>query len=407
MIRFIHTADIHLGVENYGTTDPKTGLNTRLLDFYHALQECITYAITNQVDFLLFCGDAYKTSTPTPTQQKLLLSSFLQLYQAKIPVVIVVGNHDNPFSFGKVHALDIFGDLPIDGFHVINKPACITLDTAHGPVAIVGIPWPTKAAYALTNKTTTQHQVNEHITRTINAIIADFAKNLDPAIPAIFAGHLTMSSGMYSGSEKRAIHGNDPTFLPSNLAVAPFLYVALGHLHKHQIINPNGFPPIVYSGSLERIDFGERTEPKGFCDVTIESSQKTTINFIPVNTRKFVQIDVKFESTTTDQTAQVIDAVKQHDIINAVLKITYQLQPGQKDLVDIKAVQLACVTAHYIAGIQAIRPVLHKERRSNAKVEMDFQTLMQEYFSQKPELNERREALTKKIMSIKTELDNG
>ena len=407
MIRFIHTADIHLGVENYGTTDPKTGLNTRLLDFHRALQECITYAITNHVDFFLFCGDAYKTSTPTPTQQKLLLSSFLQLYQAKIPVVIVVGNHDNPFSFGKIHALDIFGDLPIDGFHVINKPACITFNTAHGPISIVGVPWPTKAAYALTNQTITQHQVNEHITRTISTIIHDFAKNLDPAVPAILAGHLTMSSGMFSGSEKRAIHGNDPTFLPSSLAIAPFAYVALGHLHKHQIINPNGFPPIVYSGSLERIDFGERAETKGFCEIVLENAQKTTVNFVPVNTRKFVQIDVKFENTTVDQTAHVIAAIKQLDIKNAVLKITYQLQPGQKDLVDIKAVQLACAPSHYVAGIQAIRPAVHKERRSNAKVEMDFQTLMQEYFAQKPELNERREALTKKIMSLKTELDNG
>ena len=66
MIRFIHTADIHLGVENYGKIDQKTGIHTRLLDFSHALEYCIDYAIEQKVDFFLFCGDAYKTTSPSP-----------------------------------------------------------------------------------------------------------------------------------------------------------------------------------------------------------------------------------------------------------------------------------------------------------------------------------------------------
>jgi len=119
MIRFIHTADIHFGMENYGRIDQTSGIHTRLLDFYHALNFCIDRAIKDQVDFFLFSGDAYKTSHPTPTQQKLLLQSFLRLYKAHIPIVIVVGNHDNPLSFGRANSLELFGDLPLDGFHVI------------------------------------------------------------------------------------------------------------------------------------------------------------------------------------------------------------------------------------------------------------------------------------------------
>src|SRR5579871_5892450 len=108
MIRFIHTADIHFGMENYGKVDAKTGIHTRLLDFERALNTCIDYAIEQQVDLFLFSGDAYKTAHPSPTQQKLLLNCFLRLYKAQIPVVIVVGNHDHPLSFGKATSLDIF-----------------------------------------------------------------------------------------------------------------------------------------------------------------------------------------------------------------------------------------------------------------------------------------------------------
>ena len=91
MIRFIHTADIHFGVENYGRVDQHTGIHTRLLDFERALNACIDTAIAHKVDFFLFSGDAYKTAHPTPTQQRLLFRCFLRLYQHNIPLIIIVG----------------------------------------------------------------------------------------------------------------------------------------------------------------------------------------------------------------------------------------------------------------------------------------------------------------------------
>ena len=139
-------------MENYGKIDPKTGIHTRLLDFDRAFTFCIDYAIEHKVDFFLFCGDAYKTAHPSPTQQKMLLQCFLRLYKAHIPVVIIVGNHDNALSFGKANSFELFGDLPLDGFYVVAKPTTLKLQTTHGPIQIVGIPWPTRNAIALSEK---------------------------------------------------------------------------------------------------------------------------------------------------------------------------------------------------------------------------------------------------------------
>ncbi len=55
MITFIHTADIHFGMENYGKLDTKTGIHSRLLDFEKALNICVDRAIAERVDFFLFC----------------------------------------------------------------------------------------------------------------------------------------------------------------------------------------------------------------------------------------------------------------------------------------------------------------------------------------------------------------
>lgn len=401
MITFVHTADIHFGMENYGKTDPKTGIHTRLLDFERALNFCIDTAIEQNVDFFLFSGDAYKTAHPSPTQQKLLTRCLLRLYTAKIPIVIIVGNHDHPLSFGKATSLDIFGNLPLDGFHVIAQPTSLVLQTKSGPVSIVGIPWPTRNTITMNNKhlLKTAAEITEYIAQAVSSIIASFAQKLDPTLPAVLAGHLTVSNGVFSGSEKRAIYGNDPLFLPSQLAIAPFDYVALGHLHRHQNLNPKGYPPLVYSGSIERVDFGERKEPKGFCLVSIEKKGATNYTFIETPTRPFLQIEVVL-TKDEDQTEQILAALDNHTLTDAVIKIVYHIPAGKKDMVNLYAIQQRCADAIYLVGIIPIHAVTTKERRAGAKTDMDLQTLLTKYFDSKPEYQEKKSALIEKALFL-------
>src|SRR3990167_7032309 len=356
MIRFIHTADIHIGMENYGKTDPVTGIHTRLLDLSKALNNCIDTAIAQQVDFFLFCGDAYKTPHPTQTQQRLLIQAFMRLHDAHIPVVIIVGNHDHPLSFGKANALDIFREFAIDNFHVIAQPQVVKLDTKSGPITILGIPWPMRNTIALKNSDSSSAKITEYISQAITHIIKTEAANLDPAIPAILAGHMTVSNGIFSGSEKRAVYGTDPLFLPSQLAIEPFDYVALGHLHRYQNLNSKGAIPIIYSGSIERVDFGERKEDKGFCLVTIKGKHDVSWDFIKSPMRPFVQIEVKLTGAES-QTKQLLAAIEQHAIQDAVVKIIYHLEEGALDTIDLKKIQSACAQAHYLVGVIPIRPI--------------------------------------------------
>lgn len=401
-IRFIHTADIHFGMENYGKIDTKTGIHTRLLDFEKAFNICIDRAIAESVDFFLFSGDAYKTHNPSQTQQKLLFKSFLRLYKAGIPIVIVIGNHDHPLSFGKAHALDMLGEIPLEGFHVFSKPGSIILNTKNGPITIVGIPWPTRNTIAISNKhlDKSNAQLTEYISKAVARIIADFAQTIDPAIPAVLASHITVSTGIFSGSEKRAIYGNDPMLLPSQLAIHPFDYVALGHLHRHQNLNPNGYPAVVYSGSIERIDFGERKEEKGFCLVHIPEKGKASYEFIAVATRPFIQIEVKLISGIS-QTDQIIDAIKKYDLHDAIVKIIYHIPKGKKDLVDLKLVEQACHQAFDLIGIIPVHTFESREKRNcELKITMDLPELLNNYFAAKPELADKRDNLIEKTLIL-------
>ncbi len=402
MIRFIHTADLHFGMENYGKIDAKTGIHTRLLDFEKALNFCIDKAIKEEVDFFLFAGDAYKTHNPSQTQQRMLFKCFLRLYSAGIPLVIVIGNHDHPLSFGKAHALDMLGEIPLEGFHVFAKPGVITLHTKNGPITIVGIPWPTRNTIAIANKhlDKSASQLTEYISNAVAHIITDYAQKIDPTIPAVLASHITVNTGIFSGSEKRAIYGNDPMLMPSQLAIAPFDYVALGHLHRHQNLNSSGYPAVVYSGSIERIDFGERKEEKGFCLVTIAEKGKAIYEFIQGPTRPFIQIDVTLK-LGIPQTEQILEAIKKHDLRDAIVKITYHVPVGKKDCVDLKIIQQACSEALDLIGVIPIHSFQTREKRSCAlKINMELPELLGSYFATKPELNEKQNDLIEKAMLL-------
>ncbi len=397
MIKFIHTADTHFGIENYGKLDPKTGIHSRLLDFEQSLNFCIDHAIEKKVDFFLFCGDAYKTTNPTPTQQKLFMNCMFRLYKNNIPVILVIGNHDNPLSFGKAHSLDVFCNLPLDGFHIISKPSIVNLKTKHGPVQIVGIPWPTRNTINMADKhlIKTNDEITRYISQAVGTIIQSYAQKLNPNIPSVLAGHLTVSTGIFSGSERSAIYGNDPILLPSQLAIEPFDYVALGHLHRYQNLNTGGYPALVYCGSPERVDFGERSEDKGFCVVSVEEKNKTSHQFVKTPARPFIQIECKMQ-VNRNQTEQLLEELEKHTLDDAIIKIKYHAPEGKKDFVDLQAIQKACEKAHHLAGIVPIKTIQIRERRSGLKVDMDFATIFGAYLDTKPELKEKRARLIKR-----------
>ncbi|RTL06071.1 exonuclease subunit SbcD [Candidatus Dependentiae bacterium] len=406
MIRFVHTADIHFGVENYGRIDHNTGIHSRLLDFVKALDFCIEYAIEQDVDFFLFCGDAYKTHHPTQTQQKLLFECFFKLYNRGIPVVIIVGNHDHPLSFGKTHALNLFGQLPLDGFYVIEKPDTIVLKTKNGPVQIVGIPWPTRNTVALQKDSNGKMatEITTYIAQAVATIIKHKAAQLDSALPAVLAAHLTVSSGIFSGSEKRAVYGTDPVLLPSQLGVPPFDYVALGHLHRFQQLNDAMHPPIVYAGSVERIDFGERKEEKGFCLVTLKNKYTTEVDFIKTPTRPFVYLDAYLDGTLC-QTTQLMKYIQKVDIDNAIVKILYHVPQGKQDAVDIGKIEMALANAWYVAGIMPVVTHDARAQRGAIKTSMDFKTALSVYFDTKPDLKNKKHDLLEKAMRLLDEAE--
>jgi len=181
----------------------------------------------------------------------------------------------------------------------------------------------------------------------------------------------------------------------------------LGHLHRHQNLNSSGYPAIVYSGSFDRVDFGERKEKKGFCRVSVDNKLKkdkrATFEFVEISTRPFLQIEVKLESGI-DFTQQIIDEIKKHDIVNSFVKIIYYLPDGKHDKVDLNALHRECSSAMQVAGIIPVQSIVKREKRLNLKVDMDFISLVDNYLESKEEYKENKLQLLEKAKFLHSEI---
>ena len=112
-MRILHFSDLHIGVENYGRTDPDTGLSTRLGDFLDSLDQVVDFALTQNVDLVLLAGDAYKGRDPSQTHQREFAKRLARLSEAQIPTFLLVGNHDLPNATSRANAVEIFSTLSL------------------------------------------------------------------------------------------------------------------------------------------------------------------------------------------------------------------------------------------------------------------------------------------------------
>jgi exonuclease SbcD len=144
-IRLLHFADLHIGMENYGRLDPRSGVSGRVLDFLGRFDQLIAYGRERDVDLVIFSGDAFKTRDPNPTYQRAFARRVKQLADAGVPVVLLVGNHDLPAMAQKASSVDIFHTLAVPNVIVGRVEEIHRIKTKRGPVQVATVPYPVRS----------------------------------------------------------------------------------------------------------------------------------------------------------------------------------------------------------------------------------------------------------------------
>ena len=344
MIKILHLADIHMGSGlAHGCINPATGLNTRLEDFVATLGRCVDRALAEPVDLVLFGGDAFPDATPPPYIQQAFSQQFQRLVAAQIPTVLLVGNHDQHSQGAGGASLCIYRTLGVPDVYVGDRLETFTITTRQGAVQVVTLPWLTRSTLLTRPETEdlSMEAVGRLMLDRLRVALEGEIRQLDPTLPTILLAHLMADTASY-GAERFLAVGKGFTIPLALIARDCFDYVALGHVHRHQILCTQ--PPVVYPGSIERVDFSEEKEEKGF--VLVELTRGAAqVEFCPLAVRVFRTIALDLAEQADPQRA-LLQAIAQANISAAVVRVIYQLRSEQLDLIDDGAIHQALSSAH-------------------------------------------------------------
>ncbi|MBD3265664.1 exonuclease subunit SbcD [bacterium] len=403
-ISCLHLADIHFGMETHGFTNPQTGLNTRLEDFRDSLSQAIDYAIEHELDLAVFAGDAYKRNNPNPTEQRELVAQFARLADAGIPTVMISGNHDIPVMQGKAASIDIFRSIQPGMFHVFVNEATQeprVIETRKGPIAVCAFPY-ISPSHLRSLPPFQKKQGDEFIAeyeRFFHETLHNMLQQIPQDIPRLLAAHITVRGASFGGYRGVGNMIDDIQIHPAELAEAGFDYVALGHIHRHQNLTTNTAVPVVYPGSIDRVDFSEAGETKGFVVAEIRRGG-ATYSFLPLDVRPMVHVEVAAEEDVPI-TDCLIDAIECERIDGAIVKVTFVADEEEMRDLDMKRVHQALQSAHFKVGLQRI-PKNEGMRKRNASLstEVSVQEALNAYIREHGELKADAPALMAKAREI-------
>jgi len=269
---------------------------------------------------------------------------------------------------------------------------------------VIGLPYITRSFLLSREEYKDQplEDVNRLLVEKAEEILRQFASQVEPGVPAILTVHGSVANAVLSSEQSIMLVGHDPILPLAMLTNPVWDYVALGHIHRHQDLHRGAQPPVVYSGSIERIDFGEEREEKGFVWAQVDKGH-TTYEFIPVPALRFVTI--RLDAQEGDLLQLLDQALLERDVKDAVVRVILTVAPEHSGLVDERQIRERLREAYLLAGIikEEIKAPARSRDSGLTEVLGPLQAV-ERYILSHPEYAERQQALLERTQLLLQEL---
>lgn len=253
-MRVLHTADWHLGAELKHVK--------RLPDQLARVGEIVEICESQEVDLLLIAGDFIDERQSE--RMTVILRQVGDLLRPQLErgmqVVVLSGNHDREWIFPLLHATrELFLAGGESGLHFVWKPELKVLRSSRGEeVQLVLLPYPRQTAYDLEAiRFTDAADRRGQMGAAVKQRLKQFEKEVKagPKVPTVLMSHLLIAGQKENGHEltEQADIPIPRVYLPN------YAYTALGHVH---VPTQLGSAAARYSGSIERMDFGEADQDR-------------------------------------------------------------------------------------------------------------------------------------------------
>jgi DNA repair protein SbcD/Mre11 len=309
MIKFLHTADIHLG-KTYRTSADEA---ERYEDFFRMLGCIVSDAIAEQVDFVLIAGDLFHTGQIFPRTFARTIETLQPLRDVGIPCIAVEGNHDWIHRRDSISWMEALSQM---GYIRLLRPSRTENggyrfdpfddeNGAGGHIEIKGI-----NIYGLGYIGT---QAGNHVARICEAVTTE--NNL-----------LLFHVGIwtYSPVEIGNMQPDDAHPLADR-----FAYVALGHGHKPYVVStPQGRAYAFNPGAPERVNFGEEKYDKGYFLVSVEDGTYSH-EFRPTSPRPMLVVTVNLDGS--ENADQAMESFR-----NQITEILVKTDDERRPLLEVR-----------------------------------------------------------------------
>ena len=357
-MKIITFADAHIGISTYSTIDPKTNLNTRVLDSLNGIDQIINYAEENNIKYILFAGDMFKNALPSPTLVREINKRIKASAEKGIKWIIQDGNHDvSPLETAK-SALDPLSTLKVENVEHTRFEKTYMIDNN---IRVLVLP-----TY------TTQEEVEN--------ILSKYNDN----IKTIVMGHFTSLNAKLNDW---LIASNEDAIDIKIFQKPNILAVVLGHLHKHQILNTN--PLSYYCSSTIRTDFNEEHDKKGFVVLDIDNNYNVSYIFKEIKTQEFlsVKMDLVGEEDAQANVMAYLNHIKK-DLIDKVVRV--QLTLDKENNIDDNEILefLNNNNVSYIANISKIFDREQLIRNKDINEQITEEEALREYFKDNSDKDE-------------------
>jgi len=391
VLKIIHTSDFHLGVSFRNFIGYEVE-ETRRQDFYENVKKIFDEAIKWNADLLIISGDVFHRSDPANRDLVFISGQIGRAVNKGINVVIIAGNHDKPKVSGAINPLLALVKAKLRNFYFIqNVPdEPLIIDISEKKVAIVPIPY-----------------IDPRVIRGLNISYSKFYRRmldkLNDSIPddvdfKILIGHLTLSGAVIK--DIRGVYLNEPTLSLDDIRYREFDYVALGHVHTPQKIKKN----VYYAGSIERIDFSERDENKGF--LLVELSNNINVKEIRLHCRDMIvpkRINLVNNTKPKDFLIGLLDSM--NIAPGSLLKLILELDESSWKVLEKNMEEIR----DYLLGIKKVLGfVIHKSYQGATNVDslesLNVKPLRKIILEYIDSINIREPALRKRVKELAIEL---
>ena len=277
-MRFLHTSDWHLGQNFMG----KSRLAEHQAFFAWLLQQ----VVEQQIQAVIVAGDVFDTGAPPSYARELYNQLIIDLRGLNCQLVVLAGNHDSVAVLNESKGL--VAQLSTS---VITQPQqplseqLILLGQAQPFALLAAIPFlrardmvTSQAGESSTDKKRSlQQAISDHYQQLFKQA-QDYLAEQQLQLPIILTGHLTTLGASISESVRDIYVGNLQSF-PSD-AFPPADYIALGHIHRPQLVA--GQQHVRYSGSPIPLSFDELATPKQVLLVECQADQVSSITPLAV-----------------------------------------------------------------------------------------------------------------------------